>query len=48
MIDSIAASFGTGSEPGWPRHTGQTLVFGSAPNSLRQPQNILVLVESST
>ena len=45
---SIAFSFGTGSEPGSPRHTGQTFVFGGAPNSLRQPQNIFVAVESST
>src|SRR5688500_13221246 len=45
---SIAVSFGTGRDPGRPRHTGHTFVFGGAPNSLRQPQNILVSVESST
>ena len=45
---SIAFSFGTGRVPGWPRHTGHTLVLGSAPNSFRHPQNILVRVESST
>ena len=45
---SMAFSLGTGIEPGWPRHTGQTLVFGGAPNSLRQPQNIFVRVASST
>ncbi len=45
---SMAFSLGTGSEPGWPRHTGQTLVLGGDPNSLRQPQNILVRVASST
>ena len=44
---STAFSFSTGSEPGSPRHTGQTLVFGSAPNSLRQPQNSFVAVASS-
>src|SRR3954464_13018058 len=48
MMYSIALWFGTGSVPGWPRHTGQTLVFGSAPNTLAQPQNIFVAVESST
>ena len=47
-IEAIASSFGTGSEPGRPRHTGQTFEFGGAPNSLRQPQNIFVVVESST
>jgi hypothetical protein len=45
---SIAFSFGTGRDPGSPRHTGHTLVFGGTPNSLRQPQNIFVSVESST
>ena len=48
MIDAIASRFGTGSVPGWPRHTGQTFVLGSSPNPLRQPQNIFVRVESST
>ena len=33
--------------PGSPRHTGQTCVLGSAPNSLGQPQNSLVAVDSS-
>ena len=41
-------SFSTGSDPGSPRHTGQMFVFGSAPNSLRHPQNSLVAVASST
>ena len=45
---SIAIRFTTGSEPGRPRQTGQTWLFGSAPNVVRQPQNILVLVPSST
>src|SRR6185369_8091865 len=30
------------------RQTGQTCVLGSAPNAVGQPQNILVLVPSST
>ncbi|COZ31971.1 Uncharacterised protein [Mycobacterium tuberculosis] len=38
----------TGSEPGKPRHTGHTWVFGSPPNVVVQPQNILVAVDSST
>ena len=48
IADSTAASLSTGSEPGRPRQTGQTWVLGSAPNSLAQPQNILVAVDSST
>ena len=42
MVYSIARSFTTGSEPGRPRQTGQVWVFGSAPNVVMQPQNILV------
>ncbi len=42
-MDSMAALFGTGSAPGSPRHTGHVCVFGSAPNSNLQPQNILVV-----
>ncbi len=45
---SIAARLATGSEPGRPRQTGQTWVLGSAPNTVGQPQNILVVVPSST
>ena len=45
---SIAIRFTTGSEPGRPRQTGQTWLFGSAPKMVVQPQNILVLVPSST
>src|SRR5207247_6012842 len=45
---SMARSFGTGSEPGSPRQTGRKSVFGGAPNSLRQPQNIFARVDSST
>ena len=39
---SIAYAFATGSAPGSARQTGQTLVFGSPPNSFAQPQNIFV------
>jgi len=47
MVYSTALRLMTGSTPGMPRHTGQTRVFGSAPNtSARQPQNILDLVFS--
>src|SRR5215218_1156158 len=37
----------TGSEPGRPRHTGQTLVLGSSPNWLGHEQKIFVAVASS-
>jgi hypothetical protein len=29
-----------------PRHTGQTFVFGAAPNLVLQPQKILLAVQS--
>src|SRR5689334_4605419 len=48
MIASIEARLATGSAPGSPRQTGQTWVLGSAPKPVGQPQNILVLVPSST
>ncbi len=48
MADSMALALTTGSEPGSPRHTGQVWVFGSAPNAVEQPQNILDAVFSST
>ena len=48
MVNSIAARDGTGSEPGRPRQTGQTCVFGSPPNWTGQPQNSFVSVPSST
>ena len=48
MADSTALALTTGSAPGRPRQTGQTWVLGSAPNSVAQPQNILVFVPSST
>jgi hypothetical protein len=43
----MARALATGSEPGSPRHTGQTWVFGSAPKVVGQAQNILVAVASS-
>ena len=43
IADSIAFALTTGIEPGRPRQTGQVWVFGSAPNSVGQPQNIFVL-----
>src|SRR5919108_5494410 len=48
IVYSMAFSFGTGSDPGWPRQTSHTRELGGAPNSFGQPQNILVAVESST
>ncbi len=48
IADSTAAWLTTGSEPGRPRHTGHTWVFGSAPNVVGHGQNILVAVCSST
>src|SRR3954447_5351413 len=44
---STALRFGTGRLPGSPRQTGQHCVFGGAPNSVLQPQNILLAVNSS-
>src|SRR5262245_39657052 len=48
IVASIAARLATGRLPGRPRQTGQICVFGSAPKSVGQPQNILVRVPSST
>src|SRR6476619_5407037 len=48
IADSTAFRFTTGSEPGKPRQTAQTWVFGSAPNAVEQPQNIFEVVFSST
>jgi hypothetical protein len=36
----------TGSAPGYPKHTGQTAVFGGAANDVRQAQNIFETVSS--
>jgi hypothetical protein len=44
--NSTARRFSTGSAPGNPRHTGQTCVFGGAPNRVLQPQKIFVSVRS--
>ena len=43
-----ASSLATGSTPGRPRQTGQTLVLGGAPNSLAQPHHIFDFVLSWT
>src|SRR6266498_2299219 len=45
---STACRFSTGRAPGIPRQTGQTLVLGSEPKMLGQPQKILLLVSSCT
>src|SRR5207248_1373834 len=43
---SSALRFITGSAPGYPRQTGQTLVFGAAPKAVGQAQKIFVAVSS--
>ena len=43
-----ARRFNTGSAPGSPRQTGQTLVLGGAPKLVGHPQKIFVAVESCT
>src|SRR4030095_13447227 len=43
-----ASRFITGNAPGNPRQTGQVCVFGSAPNSTGEAQNILDRVLSCT
>src|ERR1044072_4774332 len=48
IVHSIASRLGTGSEPGWPRQTGQVRVFGSGPKPDSQQQNIFVRVFSWT
>src|SRR4051794_22527113 len=48
MARSTACRLTTGNAPGSPRQTGQTFVFGAAPNSTGQPQKILVFVPSWT
>ena len=42
---STAVWFRTGSTPGIPAHTSQTLVLGSTPNVVGQEQNSLDLVQ---
>ena len=44
MVCSMAFRLRTGREPGRPRQVGQTLVLGSSPKLVRQPQNILLAV----
>src|ERR1035438_7330793 len=48
MANSTASRLSTGSAPGRPRQTGQTLVLGDAPKLVGQPQKILVAVASWT
>src|SRR5438105_2810676 len=45
MASSTALRFSTGSAPGYPRQTGQTLVLGGAPNRVVQEQKIFVAVK---
>ena len=47
-VSRSASSLATGSTPGRPRQTGQTWVFGGAPNSLAQPHHIFDFVLSWT
>src|SRR6516225_1762795 len=46
--NSTARLLRTGSEPGMPRQTGQTWVFGGAPNRVAQEQKIFVSVSNWT
>ncbi len=46
--DSTPTALTTGSAPGSPRQVGHVCELGSAPRVVAQPQNILVLVPSST
>src|ERR1700756_3339065 len=46
MAISTARLLRTGSVPGRPRQTGQTLVFGGSPKRVEQPQKIFVRVRS--
>src|SRR5690242_20402356 len=48
MAISTARLLRTGSVPGRPRQTGQTLVFGGSPKRVEQPQKIFVRVRSWT
>src|SRR5208337_4737937 len=43
---ATASWFNTGSAPGKPRHTGQTLEFGGSPKCVEQEQKIFVFVRS--
>ena len=44
--NSTARRLRTGNAPGSPKQTGQTFVFGGAPNRVLQPQKILLAVSS--
>src|SRR3954447_20670415 len=46
MAISTAARLSAGNAPGSPRQTGQTCVFGAAPNSVEQAQKIFDRVRS--
>src|SRR5215471_8607715 len=48
VANSTAFLFRTGSAPGMPRQTGQTFVFGEAPNRVEHEQKIFVAVSSWT
>jgi len=48
VANSTARLLRTGSAPGKPRQTGQTLVFGGDPKRLTHPQKALVSVRSWT
>src|SRR5579872_7150460 len=48
VANSTALRLRTGRAPGKPRHTGQTLVLGGAPNFVEHEQKILVTVSSWT
>ena len=48
VANSTALRLSTGSAPGMPRHTGQTFVFGGAPNRVEHEQKIFVAVSSWT
>src|SRR5689334_20740974 len=45
---STALRFSTGSAPGQPRHTGQTLLLGGSPKRVEHEQKILLVVSSCT
>src|ERR1700744_4337018 len=48
VANSMALALRTGSAPGRPRQTEQTLVLGAAPNLFAHPQKALVAVSSCT
>src|SRR5262245_16062258 len=47
IANSTTRRFKTGSTPGMPRPTGQTLVLGGAPKAAEHPQKIFARVSSS-